>query len=171
MIEFGDLTHFFAFCFQLKFEGYSEAKLNVSKPRNDAIMYPDEGPPFHVPDRIPGEANKIGTEREILKSHCVYSLAILFWLVVEQKYIRPGYAKIDNVTQVYRAIAQYKDSEFIKRSLDQKESKSIRNALGMVASTFNARKEKEVMFAWLDDFKSGIQKMLSSTPTVHESTV
>ena len=145
--------------------------MNVSKPRNDAIMYPDEGPPFHVPDRIPGEARKIGTEIEILKSHCVYSLSILFWLIVEQKYIRPGYAKTDNVTQVYRAIAQCKDSEFIKTSLDQKESRSIQKALGMIVSTFNAQKEKEVMFAWLDNFKSGIQKLLSSTPTVHESTV
>lgn len=134
-------------------------------------MYPDEGPPFHVPDRIPGEARKIGTEIEILKSHCVYSLAILFWLIVEQKYIRPGYAKTDNVTQVYNAIAQCKDSEFIKTSLDQKESKSIQKALGMIVSTFNAQKEKEVMFAWLDNFKSGIQKLLSSTPIVHESTV
>ncbi|XP_015769027.1 PREDICTED: uncharacterized protein LOC107347578 [Acropora digitifera] len=152
-------------------EGYTEAKVNVSKPRNDAIMYPDEGPPFHVPDRIPGEARKSGTEIEILKSHCVYSLAILFWLIVEQKYIRPGYAKTDNVTKVYRAIAQCKDSEFIKTSLDQKESKSTQKALGMIVSTFNAQKEKEVMFAWLDNFKSGIQKLLSSTPTVHESTV
>lgn len=171
MIEFGHLTHFLEFCFQLKVEGYSEAKLNVSKPRNDAIMYPDEGPPFHVPDRIPGEASKIGTEMEILKSHCVYSLAILLWLIVEKKYVRPGYAKTDNVKQVYRAIAHNKDSEFMRTSLGQKESKGTRNALGIVVSTFNAQKEKGVMLTWLDNFKSGIHEMLSSTRVVHVTTV
>lgn len=148
------------------------AKLNVAKPRNDSIPYPDEKAPFHVPGRIPDEREMEAAEvASTLKCHCVYSLAVLLFLVLEQKYTRPGYAETDNVSQVYRAIAQAKDCEFIKSSKNVKESSAKRQVLEIVASTFNAQRQDEVRLTWLDHFKTSVERSFSSQATAYESAV
>ena len=146
----------------------NKAKLNVSKPRNDTIPYPDEQAPFHVPDRSPGERKMDTATADTLKIHSTYSLAVLLWLVIEQKYIRPEYAETKNVNDVYDSIAQRKDSSFIKQRIDpggvQWGGRHL--ALTTVLSTFDAQKVEGQLLTWLDEFKLQVTGALSSYETM-----
>lgn len=146
----------------------NKAKLNVSKPRNDTIPYPDEQAPFHVPDQNPGERKMDVATANILKIHSTYSLAVLLWLVIEQKYIRPEYAVTKNVNDVYHSIAQGKDSEFITQRTDSGDVQSGGRdlALATVLSTFKVQKLEWQLLTWLDDFKLQVTGVLSSYETM-----
>ena len=146
------------------------ALLNISKPRNDSVPYPDKKPPFHLPDRIPDGVQIGAEEANTLKCHCVYSLAVLLLFIIEQKYKRPTYADTSDVSRVYCAIAEGEDSRFIGLS-NQKKSLAQRQALEIVASTFNAQRQKDVKLSWLNDFKDSIEKLFSSDIITHESAV
>ena len=121
--------------------------------------------PGPIPDERVMEAAEVAST---LKCHCVYSLAVLLLLVLEQKYIRPEYTETDNVSQVYRAIAQGKDSEFIKTL---KESSAKRQVLETIASAFNAQREDEHRLTRLDQFKTSVEKSFSSQGKAYESAV
>lgn len=146
----------------------NKAKLNVSKPRNDTIPYPDEQAPFHVPDDNPGERKMDVATANILKIHSTYSLAVLLWLVIEQKYIRPEYAVTKNVKDVYHSIAQGKDSAFITQRTDSGgvQSGGRDLALATVLSTFKIQKLEWQLLTWLDDFKLQVTGVLSSYETM-----
>ena len=139
------------------------AKLNVSKPRDDSILYPDEKAPFHVPDINPGVRTFDPAVVCILKNHCMYSLAVLLWLLLEEKYSRPDYAETSDVSDVYRAIAQGRDSEYILTKLEKGDLTSGGRIEGLqiVLSTFNLSKE-ESLSSWLDNFKVKVTSVLSS---------
>ena len=94
---------FFSFEKQLDFHG--NAKLNVSKPRDDTIPYPDNQAPFHVPAKNPFASASDPDSVNTLRDHCVYSLAVLLLLFVEEKYCRPPYAQTLKVDEVYAAVA------------------------------------------------------------------
>lgn len=103
-----------------------------------------------------------------LKMHCVYSLAVLLWILGEQRFIRPDYAKTNNVSDVYDAIAQGKDSTFLERRVEQKskQSRGGLQALEMVLSTFNAQKQKFLLLDWLDNLNLKVTGLLSSYETM-----
>ena len=107
-----------------------------------------------------------------LKAHCVYSLAVLLWLLIEQKYCRPDYAVTSNVNNVYDSIAEKKDSAFIEKRIPSKGevSDGKQQALRLVVSMFNAQKQEELMLSWLDNFKLQVTTVLSSYETM-ETTV
>lgn len=146
----------------------NKAKLNVSKPRNDAIPYPDGQALFHLPGQNPGEQKMDPDTANTLKMHCVYSLAVLLWILGEQRFIRPDYAKTNNVSDVYDAIAQGKDSTFLERRVEQKskQSRGGLQALEMVLSTFNAQKQKFLLLDWLDNLNLKVTGLLSSYETM-----
>ena len=143
------------------------AKLNVSKPRDDSILYPDEKAPFHVPDTNPGFRTFDPAVVCILKNHCVYSLAVLLWLLMEDKYCRPDYAETSDVKQVYAAIAQGRDSKNILRRLEKGDltSGGRIEGLNIVQSTFNLPKE-ESLSSWLENFKVKVTSVLSTYETM-----
>ena len=107
-----------------------------------------------------------------LKAHCVYSLAVLLWLLIEQKYCRPDYAVTSNVNNVYDSIAEKKDSAFIEKRIPSRgeQSGGKQQALRLVVSMFNAQKQEELMLSWLDNFKLQVTTVLSSYETM-ETTV
>ena len=142
------------------------AKLNVSKPRDDSILYPDEKAPFHLPDINPGVRAFDSAVVGILKNHCVYSLAVLLWLLLEEKYSRPDYAETSDVSDVYRAIAQGRDSEYIFKKLEKGDETSGGRIEGLkiVKSTFSFQKEGPLT-SWLDDFKLQVAEVLSCYET------
>lgn len=151
----------------------NNARLNVSKPRDDSIPYPDEKAPFHVPDSNPGVRKFEPGAENTLKTHCVYSLAVLLWLLVEQKFCRPDYAMTTDVNRVYEAIAKKKDSKYIsKRMAPSGEISGTRKqALQIVVSTLNAQKQEGLLLEWLDNFQVQVTELLSSCETMCETSV
>ena len=160
-------------CEQLDHDG--KAKLNVSKPRNDAIPYPDGQALFHLPGQNPGERKMDPDTVNILKMHCVYSLAVLLWILAEQTFSRPDYAQTNNVCDVYDAIAQGKDCAFLERRVEQKSKQSSGRleALKMVLSTFDAQKQEFLLLDWLDNLNIKVTSLLSWYERIEriESTV
>ena len=151
------------FVFQQQLDHNNKAKLNVSKPRNDAIPYPDGKALFHLPGQNPGEQKMDPDTANTLKMHCVYSLAVLLWILAEQTFSRPDYAQTNNVSDVYEAIAQGKDSAFLERRVEQrsKQSRGKLQALEMVLSTFNAQKQKFSLLDWLDNLNLKVTALSS----------
>ena len=150
----------------------NNARLNVSKPRNDAIPYPDDQAVFHVPGQNPGEQRMDPDTANTLKIHCVYSLAVLLWILAEQTFIRPDYAQTSNVSDVYDAIAQRKDSAFLegRMELNSKQSKGRWQARKIALSTFKAQTQEGLLLDWLDNFKLQVTELLSAYETM-ETTV
>ena len=124
-----------------------------------------------MPDINPGVRTFDPAVVCILKNHCVYSLAVLLWLLLEEKYFRPDYAETSDVSDVYGAIAQGRDSEYILEKLEKGDEKSGGRIEGLkiVKSTFNFQKEGPLT-SWLDDFKLQVTAVLSSYETM-ETTV
>ncbi|XP_078380670.1 dual serine/threonine and tyrosine protein kinase-like isoform X2 [Oculina patagonica] len=141
------------------------ARLNVSKPRDDSIPYPDDLAPFHVPRRNPG-AHSVDPESIVtLKNHCVYSLAVLLLLLLGDKYRRPDYAKTNSVDEVYAAIAQRKDSDHwlsVSKDLEGRYAGGRKEALKSVMTIFNAQQQEEIMLSLLENFKLQVTEVLSS---------
>ena len=143
----------------------NKAKLNVTKPRDDSIPYPDGQAPFHVPDRSPALRRIDPGSASTVHSHCVYSLAVLLWLLVEQNYCRPEYAVTSDVNKVYDAVAQKKDSHFISKRIKDEQSSEKRQALKIVLSTVKAQKQEGLLLGWLEEFKITVTSLLSSSET------
>ena len=120
-----------------------------------------------MPDINPGVRMFDSAVVCILKNHCVYSLAVLLWLMSEGKYSRPDYAETSDVRQVYAAIAQGRDSKNILRRLEKGDltSGGRIEGLNIVESTFNLPKE-ESLSSWLENFKVKVTSVLSSYETM-----
>ena len=118
-----------------------------------------------MPDINPGVRAFDSAVVCILKNHCVYSLAVLLWLLLEEKYSRPDYAETSDVSDVYGAIAQERDCEYILTKLEKDETSGGRiEGLKIVKSTFNFQK-KGSLTSWLDYFKPQVAEVLSSYET------
>ena len=124
-----------------------------------------------MPDINPGVRTFDPAVVCILENHCVYSLAVLLWLLLEEKYSRPDYAETSDVRDVYGAIAQGRDSKNILRRLEKDDltSGGRIDGLNIVESTFNLPKE-ESLSSWLENFKVKVTSVLSSYETM-ETTV
>lgn len=145
------------------------AKLNVSKPRDDSIPYPDNLAPFHVPAKSPGACKIDPVIVSILKNHCVYSLGVLLLMLLEEKYCRPAYAKTENVKEVYAAIAEGKDCKYLEYVIENtrkdpegRYSGGKKEALKTVLSTFHAQQQPEgFLLSWMDSFKLQVTEVQS----------
>ena len=146
---------FFSFGKQLDF--YGNAKLNVSKPRDDTIPYPDNQAPFHVPAQNPFVSASDLVSLNTLQDHCVYSLAVLLLLLVEEKYCRPPYAQTVKVDEVYTAVARGEDCAYIFGMNDPEGRSSCerQKAREIVLSIFDfQQKHNECLLSKMDFFKS-----------------
>ena len=151
---------FFSFEKQLDFHG--NAKLNVSKPRDDTIPYPDNQAPFHVPAQNPFVS---ASDLVSLQDHCVYSLAVLLLLLVEEKYCRPPYAQTVKVDEVYTAVARGEDCAYVSGMNDPggRSSDERQKAREIFLSIFDFRqKHNEYLLLKMDFFKSKVTEMVSS---------
>ena len=140
------------------------AKLNVSKPRDDSIPYPDDLAPFHVPRRNPG-ACKVDPETvNTLQTHCVYSLGVLLLLLLGETYVRPAYAKTSNIKEVYAAITEGRDTDHLSglKDPDGPHSGGKMKALKIVRTMFNAQRNEGVLMSLMDNFKLQVAEVLSS---------
>ncbi|XP_020621612.1 dual serine/threonine and tyrosine protein kinase-like isoform X2 [Orbicella faveolata] len=139
------------------------AKLNVSKPRDDSIPYPDNLAPFHVPRGNPGACKVDPDTVSTLQTHCAYSLAVLLLLLLGEKYDRPAYAQTSNVNEVYTAINQAKDSDHVSRWKDPgvRHSGGKVKALKIVHTMFNAQRQEGILMSLMDNFKLQVAEMLS----------
>ena len=124
-----------------------------------------------MPDINPGVRTFDSAVVCILKNHCVYSLAVLLWLLSEEKYSRPDYAETSDVSDVYGAIAQGRDSEYILTKLETGDVTSGGGieALKIIKSTFNFQKEG-LPTSWLKDFKEQVKTVFSSYETMDNET-
>ena len=99
-----------------------------------------------------------------LKTHCAYSLAVLLLLLLGEKYHRPAYAQTENVNEVYAAIAQRKDSEYVSRWKDPggRHSGGKVEALKIIQTMFNAQHDGGVLLSLMDNFNLQVAEVLSS---------
>ena len=165
---------FFSFGKQLDFHG--NAKLNVSKPRDDTIPYPDNQAPFHVPAQNPFVSASDLVSLNTLQDHCVYSLAVLLLLLVEEKYCRPPYAQTVKVDEVYTAVARGEDCAYVCGINDPegRSSSERKKAREIVLSIFDFQREhKEHLLSMMDSFKSKVTEVVSSCeiPRQFETTL
>ena len=153
------------FSFKKQLDCYGNAKLNVSKPRDDTIPYPDSQAPFHVPAQNPFVSASHLVSLNTLQNHCVYSLAVLLLLFVEEKYCRPPYAQTVKVDEVYAAVARGEDSAYVSGMNDPEgRSSGERNeARKIVLSIFDFQREhNEHLPSMMDSFKSKVTEVVCS---------
>ena len=174
------LTMFFFFLLFLSFgkqlDFHGNAKLNVSKPRDDTIPYPDNQAPFHVPAQNPFVSASDLVSLNTLEDHCVYSLAVLLLLLVEEKYCRPPYAQTVKVDEVYAAVARGEDCAYVSGINDPegRSSGDRKKAREIVLSIFDfQRKHNEHLLSMMDSFKSKVTEVVSSCeiPRQFETTL
>ncbi|XP_022793272.1 dual serine/threonine and tyrosine protein kinase-like isoform X1 [Stylophora pistillata] len=149
-------------------DSQGNAKLNVSKPRDDTIPYPDNQAPFHVPAQNPGVSASDTDSMMTLKNHCVYSLAVLLMLLVEEKYCRPPYAQTEKVHEVYAAVDQGEDFKYVSglKNPEGLSSGGRKKAREIVLSMFDFhQKHNEYLLSKMDDFKSEVTGVVSSYET------
>ena len=154
---------FFSFGKQLDF--YGNAKLNVSKPRDDTIPYPDNQASFHVPAQNPFASASDPDSWNTLQDHCVYSLAVLLLLLVDEKYCRPHYAQTVKVGEVYAAVARGEDCAYVSGMNDPegRSSGERKKAREIVLSIFDFQREhNEHLLLMMDSFKSKVTEVVSS---------
>ena len=104
-----------------------------------------------------------------LKTHCMYSLAVLLLLLSGEKYDRPAYAQTTDVNDVYDAIKQGKDCDdvFGRKDPGGLHSGGKREALKIVQTMFNAQQQEGVLMSLMDNFKLQVTEVLSS----YENTI
>ncbi|KAK3712990.1 hypothetical protein QZH41_014112 [Actinostola sp. cb2023] len=69
-----------------------KAVLNISKPRDDSVCYPDGLAPFHVRGDPPPLIYASNRVLQVASQHDVYALGIMGWLLAVGEYKRPTYA-------------------------------------------------------------------------------
>ncbi|XP_022785085.1 dual serine/threonine and tyrosine protein kinase-like [Stylophora pistillata] len=144
------------------------ARLNVSKPRDDTIPYPDNQAPFHVPAQNPGANAPDADSMMTLKNHCVYSLAVLLLLLVEEKYCRPPYAQTGKVNEVYAAVDLGEDLKYVSGLKNPKGlfSGGRKKAREIVLSMFDFHeKHNEYLLSQMNYFKFEVTGVISSFDT------
>ena len=100
-----------------------------------------------------------------LQTHCVYSLAVLLLLLLGEKYDRPAYAQESKVNEVYAAITQGRDSDYVSglKASGGRHSGGKVEALKIVLNIFKAqRHEGSLVSLMMDNFKSQVAELLSS---------
>ena len=159
------------FSFKKQLDCYGNAKLNVSKPRDDTIPYPDNQAPFHVPAQNPFASASDPDSWNTLQDHCVYSLAVLLLLFVGEKYCRPPYAQTVKVDEVYAAVARGEDCAYVfgMNNPEGRSSCERQKAREIVLSIFDfQQKHNECLLSKMDFFKSKVTEVVSRYETTHQ---
>ncbi|XP_032222785.1 dual serine/threonine and tyrosine protein kinase isoform X2 [Nematostella vectensis] len=95
----------------VKLDGDYRSMLDISKPRDDSVPYPDGMAPFHV-SAPPPPLIAFSTNTTQTAHHDVYALGILGWLLAMEKYIRPQYAQTVDVKEIYEATSRMAHPHF-----------------------------------------------------------
>ena len=147
------------------------AKLNVSKPRNDSIPYPDDKAPFHVPAKDPDPRRTDPSALGILHKHCLYSLALLLWILLSNKYCRPDYAETADVEHVFDAVAQENDVRYVSewKVPDSEPFDPRWEALEIV--TWSLAAWHDGLASWLYEFEMKITWLISKVLVPEERKI
>ena len=100
-----------------------------------------------------------------LQTHCVYSLAVLLLLLLGEKYERPAYAQESNVNEVYAAIIQERDSDYVSglKAPGGRHSGGKVEALKIVLNLFKAQRHEGILMSlMMDNFQLQVAEVLSS---------
>lgn len=105
----------------LQLDVENKAKLNISKPRDDRVCYPDDRAPFHVHAAPPPLVYTSSRVLEEAIKHDKYALGILAWLLALGDYKRPTYANTTDVEKIYEAATRgtVPDFELIPEEVDK----------------------------------------------------
>ena len=132
------------------------AKLNVSKPRDDKVPYPDGLAPFHVPQPPPADPAPV----KWYVGQDLYSLAVLLWLLLQGKYLRPQYAETDDVEEVYAAIQSHEEPN-LSFLVDME---LINELVAIFSLSWHAWIKEEKSMDTLMDFKKQLSEMVTFQP-------
>lgn len=105
----------------LQLDEHNKAKLNISKPRDDSVCYPDDRAPFHVYAAPPPLVYTSARVLEEAVKHDTYALGILGWMLALGEYKRPTFADTTDVKKIYEAFERgtYPDLELIPEEVER----------------------------------------------------